>query len=145
MKIYNLTDYSIHETTPAIWDGWVASGNSKAQRYAPLPEPPEFDPATHTCEWGQGEWVVSKIPPPVRRVWETAGDFWEEFTAEEQLAISSSSAPEVQALVVSFSVWPAKMWSDDARVQAGFKALTQSGLLTKARANEILNPPGLQP
>jgi hypothetical protein len=145
MKIYSISDYSIHETTQSIWDGWVASGNSKAQRFAPLPDPPEFEATTHTCEWGQGEWVVSQIPPPTRRVWQTAADFWESFTLPEQVAVSASDIPAVRALVVSLSVWQAEMWSDDPRVQAGFHALIQSGLLTSSRANEILHPPGLQP
>jgi hypothetical protein len=103
-----------HMTT---YGGWVAM--------PPEPEPPP-------------------PPPPIRRVWQTAADFWAEFSQQEQVDISISEIPAVRALVVSLSVWPAEMWSDDARVQAGFKALTQSGLLTKARANKILNPPGLK-
>ncbi len=101
----------------------------------------------------QGGWVASDPPlpeppppplPPVRRVWATAADFWGEFNQEEQLVISISEIPAVRALIVSLSVWQAEMWSDDARVQAGFQALIASGLLTEARANEILNPPGLK-
>lgn len=145
MIYYRLDDCSLHQIDPQTYAKWVADGNSKAQRFAPLPDPPEFDPATHTCEWGQGEWVVSQIPPPTRRVWQTAADFWESFTLPEQVAVSASDIPAVRALVVSLSVWQAEMWSDDARVQAGFHALIQSGLLTAERANEILHPPGLQP
>lgn len=85
------------------------------------------------------------VPPPVRRVWESAGDFWAEFTHAEQSLISSSSIPEIRALVVSLSVWQAEMWSDDQRVQAGFQTLIASGILTEARAHAILNPPGLLP
>jgi hypothetical protein len=83
-------------------------------------------------------------PPPIRRVWQTAADFWAEFSQQEQVAVSASDIPAVRALVVSLSVWQAEMWSDDPRVQAGFHALIQSGLLTEERANEILHPPGLQ-
>lgn len=145
MTYYKIDDFTLHEISLATYARWVADGNSKAKRYAPLPHPPEFDPATHTCEWGQGEWVVSKIPQPTRRVWQTAADFWASFTLPEQVAVSASDIPAVRALVVSLSVWQAEMWSDDARVQAGFHALIQSGLLTEERANEILHPPGLQP
>jgi hypothetical protein len=84
-------------------------------------------------------------PPPIRRVWQTAADFLAEFSQQEQLEISISQIPAVRALVLSLSVWPSEMWSDDARVQAGFHALIESGLLTEQRANEILHPPGLQP
>jgi hypothetical protein len=145
MRYYRLDDYSLHQIDPHTYAKWVADGNVKAQRYAPLPDPPEFDPATQTCEWGQGEWVVAQIPPPTRRVWQTAADFWASFTLPEQVAVSASDIPAVRALVVSLSVWQAEMWSDDPRVQAGFHALIQSGLLTEERANEILHPPGLQP
>lgn len=83
-------------------------------------------------------------PPPVRRVWHDTSAFWSEFSQDEQLRISISEIPAVRALVVALSVWQAEMWSDDPRVQAGFQALVQGGLLTRDRANEILHPPGLQ-
>lgn len=145
MTYYKIDDFTLHEIDPQTYAKWVADGNSKAQRYAPLPPAPVYDPATHTCEWGEGQWVVAPIPPPTRRVWQTAADFWASFTLPEQVAVSASDIPAVRALVVSLSVWQAEMWSDDARVQAGFHALIQSGLLTEERANEILHPPGLQP
>lgn len=85
------------------------------------------------------------VPPPVRRIWKSAGDFWAEFTSAEQALISGSAVPAIRTLVVSLSVWQAEMWSDDPRVQAGFQALLDSGLLTFERANAILNPPGLIP
>lgn len=84
------------------------------------------------------------IPPPTRRVWQNTGDFWGSFTTQEQLALSASAIPEVKALVVSLLAHHGEFWSDDARVQAGFHALIQSGLISEARANEILHPPGLQ-
>ena len=83
-------------------------------------------------------------PPPTRRVWSRAADFWASFTQREQLAVSASDIAEVRALVVTFTSWPAEIWSDDDRVQAGFRALRQSGLISEARANEILHPPGLK-
>jgi len=144
MIYYNTEDFSLHEINPEAYAGWVASGNQRAQRFAPVPAKPAYDPDTQTCEWGPGEWVVASIPPPTRRVWQTAADFWESFTAAEQVAVSASDIPAVRAIVVSLSVWQAEMWSDDPRVQAGFHALIQSGLLTDERANEILHPPGLQ-
>lgn len=145
MTAYNTTDYSIHEIDDATWASWVSTDHPKAHRYAPVPQKPLYDATTHTCEWGAGEWVVSPIPAPTSRVWATAADFWGEFNQEEQIVISISEIPAVRALVVSLSVWQAEIWSDDARVQAGFQALIASGLLTEARANAILNPPGLLP
>jgi hypothetical protein len=145
MTAYHTTDYSIHEIDDATWASWVSTDHPKAHRYAPVPQQPSYDATTHTCEWGAGEWVVLPIPAPTRRVWATAADFWGEFTQSEQLVISISEIPAVRALVVSLSVWQAEMWSDDQRVQAGFQALIASGLLTEARANAILNPPGLLP
>lgn len=145
MTAYHTTEYSIHEIDDATWASWVSTDHPKAHRYAPVPQKPLYDAATHTCEWGAGEWVVLPIPAPTRRVWATAADFWGEFTQSEQLVISISEIPAVRALVVSLSVWQAEMWSDDTRVQAGFQALIASGLLTASRANTILNPPGLLP
>lgn len=142
MRYYRLDDYSIHQIDPHTYAKWVADGNSKAQRYAPLPDPPEFDPATQTCEWGEGAWVVAQIPPPTRRVWQTAAHFWNEFSQTEQVMLASSNIPQVQALVVALTIWPAEMWSDDARVQQGVGALVAANLLTKDRADALLHPPG---
>jgi hypothetical protein len=85
------------------------------------------------------------IPTPTRRVWSSAAEFWASFTQLEQVAVSASNIAEVRALVVSLSVWRDELWSDDDRVQLGFQALIQSGLISEGRASEILNPPGLKP
>lgn len=44
------------ETDPAI------IANLERKGWVPAPQPP-FDPATQQCEWVDGSWVVSLIPP----------------------------------------------------------------------------------
>lgn len=82
------------------------------------------------------------VPPSVRRVWESAGDFWAEFTPSEQASISVSTVPDIAALRSFVYMWRGEVWSDSPRVQGGITALIAANLLTAERAQEILNPPG---
>lgn len=84
-------------------------------------------------------------PPPVRRVWESAGDFWAEFTPQEQASISVSTVPDIAALRSFVYMWRGEVWSDSPRVQGGISALISANLLTPERAHQILNPPGYTP
>lgn len=145
MTAFSTTDYSLHEIDDAVWAAWTATDHPKSKRYSPVPSRPEYDPDTHTCEWGDGVWVLTEKPEPVRRVWPTGGHLWGEFADPERVAIAASGVPEIKALVLALAFWPDQVFSDDPRVQSGFAALIASGLLTEARANAILNPPGLIP
>lgn len=82
------------------------------------------------------------VPPPVRRVWETAGDFWAEFTHAEQASISVSAVSDIAALRSFVYMWRGEVWSDSPRVQGGISALIAANLLTDERAQAILSPPG---
>jgi hypothetical protein len=82
------------------------------------------------------------VPPPVRRVWESAGDFWAEFTPQEQASISVSAVPDIAALRSFVYMWRGEVWSDSPRVQGGITALIAANLLTTQRAQAILSPPG---
>jgi hypothetical protein len=81
-------------------------------------------------------------PPAVRRVWESAGDFWAEFTQTEQMSISVSLIPDIAALRSFVYMWRGEVWSDSPRVQGGISALIAANLLTTERAQKILSPPG---
>jgi len=142
MTAYHTTEYSIHEIDDATWASWVSTDHPKAHRYAPVPQQPSYDAATHTCEWGAGEWVVSPIPAPTRRVWASGGHLWGEFTDLERVSVAASEVPQIKALVLALAFWPDQVFSDDPRVQSGFAALVTTGLLSPQRANEILHPPG---
>ena len=82
------------------------------------------------------------VPPPVRRVWQSAGDFWAEFTPAEQASISVSAVPDIAALRSFVYMWRGEVWSDSPKVQGGITALIAANLLTAERAQEILSPPG---
>lgn len=145
MTAYKTTDYSWHEIDDAVWASWVATDHPKAKRYSPVPQQPVYDAATHTCEWGAGEWVVSLIPEPVRRVWPTGGHLWGEFSDAERVSVAASAVPQIKALVLALAFWPDQVFSDDPRVQSGFAALVATGLISQTRADQILNPPGFHP
>jgi hypothetical protein len=83
-------------------------------------------------------------PPPVRKVWRSAADFWLSFTEAERLAVAACSEPQIKMLALTLGYWDSELHSDNSTVQAGMEALVSTGLLTRARANELLNPPGLQ-
>ena len=140
MKYYRIDDFSLHEIDPAQYAGWVAAGNPRAGRFAPVPVAPAYDPTTHTCEWANGKWLLTAIRPSSRKVWPTNAHFWAEFTPGEQVAIAARQEGPVRALLISFSVWPAEMWSDDERVVKAMQALVAVGAITPGRAEEILKP-----
>lgn len=110
----------------------------------------ESDPERIAHMTAQGGWIAKDQPViipeepahPVRRVWPTGGHLWEEFTQQEQIALAMSQVPEIKVLVLALAYWPDQVFSDDHRVQQGFAALVQSGLMTAERANAILYPPG---
>lgn len=83
-------------------------------------------------------------PPPVRRVWRSAADFWAAFTDAERLAVAGCSDPQIKMLALTLGYWDSELHSDNPTLQAGMEALVATGLITRARANELLNPPGLK-
>lgn len=111
----------------------------------------ESDPQRILHMTTQGGWISEDLhsheppPPPVRRVWNTGGHLWAEFSRDERIALAACNVPEVRALVVDVAVWPGEIWSDNQHVQEGFRGLVAAGLLSPERANQILNPPGLIP
>lgn len=126
MKILTHPDYPgqiVEESDPERITHMVTQGGW-VEEEAPLPEPPP------------------EPPPPVRKVWQTGGHLWAEFSDPERVAIAASGVPEIKALVLALAFWPDQVFSDDPRVQSGFAALVATGLVSQQRADQILNPPG---
>lgn len=104
----------------------------------------ESDPERIAHMTVQGGWVAKDPPAPKpvqpsnRKVWPTNAHFWGEFTPAEQTAIAARPEGPIRALIVTFTVWPGEMWSDDERVQKAMQALVAVGAITPGRAEEIL-------
>jgi hypothetical protein len=62
---YRISDPNDIRDLGEIYPEWVACNNPKAQAWAPLPPKPPYDPATETCQWVGGAWVVAPIVVPV--------------------------------------------------------------------------------
>ena len=75
---------------------------------------------------------------PNRKIWLNSGDFWNQFTPTEQLAIMDSTQPEIRLLDRALVVWAGEVWSDDPRVQNGLDALITAGIISAERKAEIL-------
>ena len=64
MSIYYNASGETREIDDALFAAWVDAGNPKAAQWTRRPDPPAYDPATHSCAWDGAQWVVSELPPP---------------------------------------------------------------------------------
>lgn len=64
MSIYYNAQGETREIDDALYAAWVAAGNPKAAQWTLRPDPPVYDPATHSVAWDGAQWVVSALPPP---------------------------------------------------------------------------------
>ena len=118
-----------------------------------LPDP-TFDPAIEALVRGSRAdvlnelWVeeatvrqltADEIAAAARKVWPTSADYLIEFTFEEMAVISLSQDPTIAASRLLMASWAGEVWSDDPRVLAGIEALITQGIISQARANEILS------
>ena len=62
--IYFNAQGETREIDGALYAAWVDAGNPKAQAWTLQPQPPAYDPQTHSVAWDGAQWVVSALPPP---------------------------------------------------------------------------------
>lgn len=62
MSIYYNASGETREIDDGLFATWVAAGNPKAAQWTLRPDPPVYDPATHSVAWGGAHWVVTPIP-----------------------------------------------------------------------------------
>ena len=62
MSIYYNASGETKEIDDAVYAAWTAAGNPKASAWTLRPDPPAYDPATHTCTWTGTSWDVQPIP-----------------------------------------------------------------------------------
>lgn len=83
-----------------------------------------------------------------RKIWDTAADFWNEFTQAEQVAIMRSNVDLVTYFWGQLMAWRGRVVSDDPdrpegtpnRVTGGLDVLVGYGLISAGRKTEILAP-----
>ena len=123
----------------ALYAQWVADGNPKADWWVLIPDPP-----TPNASWDGTQWVVPPPPPPppLSRL-----GFLSRFTDQELVNIevarqTAASVTDRATLTVLKESWMAANDIDvtDPRTIQGVGILVQAGLLTQARADEILAP-----
>lgn len=143
MNYYSVTTGERRQIDPSIHSAWTAAGNPKAAEWLPIPEQPDHDPATHTCDWTGSDWALTPIPHPTHVVWPNSGAFLAAFTIEERGAIDLSDNVYVAGLRATLYTHQGQIWSNNELIQQGMALLVQTGILTQARAAEIVTPPGL--
>jgi hypothetical protein len=99
---------------------------------------PENERLALLSSWAQAEF--DRQAATARKTWPTVTDFWQEFTAPEQLAIANHADPVAVTLRTTLSMWRGEVWSDDARVQGGLNLLVSLAVITPDRKTEILTP-----
>ena len=62
MSIYYNASGETKEIDDSVYAQWIAAGNPKAAAWTLRPDPPAYDPATHTATWDGSQWVVAAIP-----------------------------------------------------------------------------------
>lgn len=139
---YDLINFCVTQFDADTYAMWVATSNPKAQQFEPIPDPPGPN-----YYWDQvtQQWVAypPPPPPPLSRL-----GFLSRFTDAELVGIevARQTAPDVTqraTLAVLKESWLAANDIDvtDARTIQGVQVLVTAGLLTAARAAEILTPP----
>ncbi len=61
MSIYYNASGETKEIDDATIAQWIAAGNPKASAWTLRPDPPAYDPQTHSCSWDGAQWVVAAI------------------------------------------------------------------------------------
>lgn len=135
MNTYLTLDKQLRsETDPEI------IANLERKGWTPAPQPP-FDPATQQCEWIDGMWVVSPIPP----IFYTAEQWLEKegynstalvtlLDLNGQLIVAGKSSPKLTAvkswtdgMIASYAADPAPK-SDWTNAPYGFTETTQEAV-----------------
>lgn len=70
--------------------------------------------------------------------WASVAEFWAEFTTTEQAAISTSTDQTVSLIRTNLAMWRGAVNADHPQITQGIAYLTGIGLITPARASEIL-------
>jgi hypothetical protein len=141
---YDIEKFKIRELSDSLYQEWLTSNNPKKDFYQVLPPIPSFD-LSYQKEpiWLNGNWIIvnksqEEITADLRKIWDNASLFIQEFSLEEMAAISLSSEPTIAALRLLLSTWFGEVWSDDPRVTSGLNALISSEIINENRKNEIL-------
>lgn len=116
------------------------------QAYVPVDErpiPPAGKKTKQVISATKISWELIDMTPEEieianRVIWSSGYDFLQMFTVEEQTAIATN--PATAALGMQLAGWPGEVWSDDARIQAGFDACIAAGIITSERKAEIIAP-----
>jgi hypothetical protein len=113
---------------------------------------PTFDVATERAQQNGWQinandvtpvWEIISLTPEelaalARKVWDNSALFLQSFTLPEMAAISLSTDPTIAAMRLLLTAWAGEVWSDDPRIVLGFDALKSTGIISDARAAEIL-------
>jgi hypothetical protein len=70
LNYYNITTNELVTLAPETLAGWAASGNPKANDYAPIPAKPSED-----ATWGSGQWFTPSAPTYTAEEWTTEQGF----------------------------------------------------------------------
>jgi hypothetical protein len=131
------SEQKVKQLDEALYAGWVATNNPKADYYTPIADPPGADYYYDGAQWVQ---YPPPPPPPLTRL-----GFLSRFTDAELVGIelARQSAPDATqraTLTVLKESWMAAGEVDvnDPRTQQGVGVLVQAGLLTAERAAVIL-------
>ena len=62
MSIYYNASGETKEIDDVVYAAWIAAGNPKRDEWTLRPDPPAYDPATHSVSWDGAQWVVEAIP-----------------------------------------------------------------------------------
>lgn len=81
-----------------------------------------------------------EAPPATGKRWPNSAAFLSDFTLAELAALELSTNPTLAALRLLLSVWPGEVWEGDTRIQLGFTALVDAGILTAERRTQLLTP-----
>lgn len=62
---YHKQTFERRDIDDEIMNGWIENQNPKAQNWELTPPEPAYDPSTQYLSWGNGEWIINNITPPI--------------------------------------------------------------------------------
>jgi hypothetical protein len=73
---YNISTFERRDIIDETMDGWINSGNPKANNWQLTPPEPEYNPETQILVWGNGEWLVENLTLPTYTAEEWVGKYF---------------------------------------------------------------------
>jgi hypothetical protein len=137
---YNIETFERRDISEETMDGWISSGNPKANSWQLTPPRPIHNPETQILFWNNGGWVIQDVPIPLYTAEEWVGQY---FSNLEVIALMRlEQAILFQGKTLGTKMEASKQWLEGmmfAQPSSSFLVAPFSYTETSAEAAETLS------